>query len=55
MPMVQSAIPVGTNGRGPVRASKRALAKDADTEMATTSGKNAKPVRKGEKPSVSSR
>ena len=48
-------MPVGTRGRGPVRASSRALANEAESVIATTSGKNATPVRSGEKPSVSSR
>ena len=49
MPMAPSAMPVGTSGRGPVRARSRALAKPADKEMAMTSGRKANPVRKGEK------
>jgi hypothetical protein len=55
MPIIDSSMPVGIRGRGPVTGNRRALAKEADSEMAITMGKNATPVRSGEKPRVSSR
>jgi len=40
--------PVGTSGRGPLTPSSRALAMNAESAIAATSGKNATPVRSGE-------
>ena len=52
MPIIPSTIPTGTKGRGPTLARSLALAMKAENAIAATSGRNAMPVRIGEKPSV---